>query len=70
MALHKKEDRKEIINYRGVYLLSILSRILARITATRLRSWIEDTEYIDDIQCGLSTGRSSADAAQIIDKSE
>ena len=42
VPLHKKGDRKEIDNYRGVCLLSMVSRILARIMATRLRSWIED----------------------------
>ena len=66
VPLHKKGGRKEINNYRVVCLLSMLSRILARIMATRLRNWIEDIGYIGDTQCGFRTGRSSADAAQII----
>ena len=40
VPLHKKGDRKEISNHRGVCLLSMVSRILAGIMATRLRSWI------------------------------
>ena len=44
----------------------MVSRILARIMATRLRSWIEDIECIDDTPRGFRTGRSSADASQII----
>ena len=34
VPLHKKGDRKEINNYRGVCLHSMVSRILARIMAT------------------------------------
>ena len=66
VPLHKKGDRKEISNYRGVCLLSMVSRILARIMAKRWRSWIDDIGYIGDTQCGFRTGISSADAAQII----
>ena len=66
VPLHKKGHRKEIKNYRRVCLLSMVSRNLARIMATRLRSWIEDIGHIGDTQCAFRTGRSSADAEQII----
>ena len=66
IPLHKKGSRNELNNYRGVCLLSMASRILARIMATRVREWIEDIKYIDDIQCGFRAGRSTADASQVI----
>ena len=53
-------------NYRGVCLLLMASRILARIMATRVRQWIEDIKFMDDTQCGFRTGRSTADASQVI----
>ena len=66
IPLHKKGSRSELNNYRGVCLLSMASRILARIMATRVRQWIEDIKYIDDTKCGFRTGRSTADASQVI----
>ena len=38
MASHKKGDEKDMNNFRGVLLLLIMSRNLARILATRLRN--------------------------------
>ena len=62
IPLHKKGSRSELNNYRGVCLLSMASRILARIMATRVRQWIKDIKYMEDTQCGFRTGRSTADA--------
>ena len=47
-------------------MLSMASRILARIMATRVRQWIEDIKYMDDTQCGFGTRRSTADVSQVI----
>ena len=43
LPLHKKGDKKDMNNFRGICLLPIMSRILARILATRLRNWAEAT---------------------------
>ena len=48
IPLHKKGDRKNQHNYRGICLLPMLSRILARILATRLRTWAEDIGALDE----------------------
>ena len=53
-------------NYRGVCLLSMCSRILARAVATRLRIWAETIDLIDENQAGFRTGRATADATQMI----
>ena len=42
-----------------------MSRILARILATRLRNWAEATGALDENQAGFRQGRSAADATQI-----
>ena len=65
IPLHKKGDRKNPNNYRGVCLLPILSRILARILATRLRNWAEDIGALDENQAGFRQARSTADVTQI-----
>ena len=43
----------------------MLSRILARILATRLRKWAEDIGALDESQAGFRQARSTADATQI-----
>ena len=43
----------------------MLSRILARILATRLRKWAEDIGALDENQAGFRQARSTADATQI-----
>ena len=65
IPLHKKGSRSELNDYRGVCLLSIVSRILARIMATRVKIWIEGINYIYDTQCGFRAGRSTAGASQV-----
>ena len=65
IPLHKKGDKKEVNNFRGICLLPIMSRILARILATRLRNWAEATGALDENQAGFRQGRSTADATQI-----
>ena len=65
IPLHKKGDRKNPHNYRGICLLPMLSRILARILATRLRKWAEEIGTLDENQAGFRQARSTADATQI-----
>ena len=68
MPLHEKGSRGQLNNYSGVCFLSMASRILARIMATRMRPWIEDIKYMEDTQCGFRTGRSTTDASQVINR--
>ena len=65
VPIHKKGDRNDTNNYRGVCLLPMANRILARVVAARLRWWSEHLELVDDIQQGFRPGRSTADATQI-----
>ena len=44
IPLHKKGDRDNPNNFRGVVLLSMGSRIVARIMASRIRLWSERLE--------------------------
>jgi len=64
--LFKKGDRSVPGNYRGVCLLAMGSRVLARVIAKRLRWWAEHMELMDENQCGFRRGRSTADVAQIV----
>ena len=64
--LYKKGDRSVPGNYRGVCLLAMGSRVLARVIAKRLRWWAEHMNLMDESQCGFRSGRSTADVAQIV----
>ena len=66
VPLFKKGDRNDRNNYRGVCLLAMGSRILARILAKRLGKWAERLGMLDENQSGFRTGRSTGDAAQIL----
>ena len=65
VPLFKKGQRDNINNYRGICLLSMASRILARVMASRLRTWAEAVVFLDENQDGFRIGRSTADAAQM-----
>ena len=66
IPLHKKGDRNNTNNYRGVVLLAMGSRILARVMANRLRIWSEKMNLLDDDQAGFRQNRSTADVTQIM----
>ena len=70
VPLFKKGDRKCVNNYRGVCLLSMCSRILARVIAKRLAWWAEWLGLLDDNQAGFRTGRSTADVVQMMVRME
>ena len=66
IALHKKGNINIPGNYRGVVLLAMGSRVLARILANRLRIWAEAMDLLDEEQAGFRKGRSTADVTQIL----
>ena len=66
IPIHKKGDRNNKGNYRGICLLAMGSRILARVVATRVRWWAEWLGLLDDNQAGFRAGRSTADATQVM----
>ena len=63
---HKKGPKTDLNNYRGVCFLPLASRVIARVYATRQRTWAEKAEVLVENQCGFRRGRSTADSTQII----
>lgn len=66
VPLFKKGDRNDCVNYTGICLLTMLSRILARVIAKRSGWWAEHMGMLDENQSGVRKGRSTGDAAQIM----
>lgn len=59
IPIHKKNDRLECFNYRGITLLQTGYKVFSRILYNRLKSYTE--EIIGDYQCGFRHNRSTID---------
>ena len=66
VPLHKKGDRGEVNNFRGVCLLAMGSRIIARRAAKRLGVWAERVDILNDNQAGFRRGKSTANVVHIM----
>jgi len=57
-SIHKKGSKKDCSNYRGISVMSMMSRIYGKI----LRGLIEEENKDEDEQSGFRTGRSCTDS--------
>ncbi|RUM94910.1 MAG: hypothetical protein DSZ28_00750, partial [Thiothrix sp.] len=61
VPIHKKGNKLEPNNYRGISLLPILSKVFSSILTRRLRTWLENENKICEEQAGFRTDRSTID---------
>jgi hypothetical protein len=59
ISIHKKGDKTDCNNYRGISLLSTAYRILSNILLPRLTPYVN--EVIGDHQCGFRRNRATLD---------
>jgi hypothetical protein len=59
VPLHKKGDHSLPDNYRGISLLSIVSKVYTSVLNNRLKQWSEENNIITDAQEGFRKGRST-----------
>jgi hypothetical protein len=57
VPIHKKGDKTDCNNYRGIFLLSTAYKILCKILLARLTPYVN--EIIGDHQCGFCCNRST-----------
>ena len=58
--LYKKGDKANCDNHRGISLLSVAGKILAKVLATRLTNEVAES-ILPESQCGFRSGRGTAD---------
>ena len=57
-VLHKKKDSTNCGNYRGISLVAHAGKVLLKIVALRLGSYLERERLLPESQCGFRPGRS------------
>jgi hypothetical protein len=57
--VHKKGDKTECSNYRGITLLSIVYKVFSKVLTNRMKEYAE--EILGDQQCGFRANRSTTD---------
>ena len=58
-VLHKKKDRFECGNYRGISLVAHAGKVLLKTVATRLSAYCEARNLLPEEQCGFRPHRST-----------
>ena len=66
MVLHKKKDRTECGNYRGISLVAHAGKILLNIIARRLSEYFERVGILPEEQSGFRPNRSTTDMVFVV----
>ena len=66
IVLHKKEDRTECGNYRGILLVAHAGKTLLKIIARRLSKYCERVGILPEEQSGFRPNRSTTDMVFVI----
>jgi len=61
VPIHKKGDHNEPSNYRGIALLSCVSKVFTKILNVRITQWAEDNNKMFDVQAGFTKGKGTID---------
>ena len=65
-VLHKKKDRTECSNYRGLSLVAHAGKVLLKIVANRLGDFCEEAGILPKEQCGFRPQRSTTDMMFVV----
>ena len=65
-VLHKKKDRTECSNYRGLSLVAHAGKVLLKIVANRLGNVCEEAGILPEEQCGFRPQRSTTDMMFVV----
>ena len=66
IPIHKKKDKYDVNNYRGITLLSCFSKIFTGVLDNKIMKWAEDNDILSDAQFGFRKNRSTVDAIFVL----
>lgn len=66
VPIHKKGDKNDPSNYRGITLLSNFGKLFTSVLTNRIEKWIEENKIIPDTQFGFRKGCSTVDAIFVL----
>eukprot|EP00456_Euglypha_rotunda_P002259 TRINITY_DN1043_c0_g1_i22.p1 TRINITY_DN1043_c0_g1~~TRINITY_DN1043_c0_g1_i22.p1 ORF type:complete len:190 (+),score=3.25 TRINITY_DN1043_c0_g1_i22:121-690(+) len=66
VPIYKDGDRKNVDNYRGITLLSVVGKLYSSILTTRITNWLEEEYKIVEEQGGFRAHRSTSDQIFIL----
>jgi len=61
VPVHKKGDFSVVNNYRGIALLSCISKVFTKVLNKRLNDWAIEYDKMFDVQAGFTKGKSTID---------
>ena len=67
-VLHKKSDKTECGNYRGISLVSHVGKVILKVVARRLSAYCEAKGLLREEQCGFRPDRSTTDMMFVVRK--
>ena len=65
-VLHKKGDKTECGNYRGISLVSDAGKVLLKVVARKLSAYCEAKGLLPEEQCGFQPDRSTTDMMFVV----
>ena len=65
-VLHKKKDRTECGNYRGISLMAHAGKVLLKVIAGRLSDYCQREGILPEEQCGFRPHRSTVDIMFVV----
>ena len=65
-VLHKKKDRTECDNYRGISLVTHAGKVLLKVIAGRMSDYCERENILPEKQCGFRPRRSTVDIMFVV----
>ena len=62
IPIHKKGDKSDANNYRGITLMSNLGKLFTNVLNARVESWFEESNFLSHSQFGFRNNCSTNDA--------
>lgn len=59
--LHKKGNRSDPYNYRGIALVKVVTKLFTQILSNRITTWISSSGVLPEEQAGFRSGRGTSD---------